>query len=355
MKLYLKPTGLTFGGSCSLSLPLAGGWMRFQALEVTLREGAKEIYHGTFPVTALKTLKQQLPSALDSQIDATLERLTTARKAISFPAGQLSFERPRVMGILNLTPDSFSDGGDYPGPGEATRRASEMFAEGADLIDIGAESTRPGASEVPAGEELKRLSPVLDILKDLSCPVSVDTRKAAVMAAALDCGAAILNDVSALTFDPQALEVAKAAPGIVLMHALGTPETMQDNPVYNNVLLDVYDCLEGRIRACEDAGIERCRLIVDPGIGFGKTTAHNLDLLRGMALFHGLGTPIMVGASRKRFIGELTGETDPKARVSGSIAAALLAAAQGVQVIRCHDVRETAQALAVFSAPGGLN
>jgi len=257
------------------------------------------------------------------------------------------------MGILNLTPDSFSDGGDYLAPGEAAGRAATLFAEGADIVDIGAESTRPGAGGIVPEEEIRRLSPVLDIIKDLSGPVSVDTRKAAIMSAALAKGAALINDVSALTFDKKSMEAAKEAPGIVLMHAKGTPETMQDKPSYDNVLLDVYDYLEERIRAAEETGIGRPRLIADPGIGFGKTTAHNLELFRGLSLFHGLGVPVLIGASRKRFIGELTGEKDPKARLAGSIAAALLAAGQGAQVIRCHDVAETRQALAVFSAQAG--
>jgi dihydropteroate synthase len=353
-KLYLTPSGLTFGREPSLSLPLAGGILNFNSLKVTLRGGNRVFYQGIFPVTSLKALKQQLPASLHAKFDATFKRLTAPRKSLDLPSGgTLSFAEPLVMGVLNLTPDSFSDGGVYMNPGRAAERARVLFGEGADIVDIGGESTRPGAKEVPPEEEIQRLAPVFDIVRDLPGPVSVDTRKAAVMAAALKAGVGLINDISALTFDLGALNAVKSAPGIVLMHALGTPETMQDNPNYDDVLLDVYDYLEERIEACARAGIDRERLIIDPGIGFGKTTRHILDLLKNLSLFHGLGVPVLVGVSRKRFIGELTGVKDPKERLSGSIAAAVLAAGQGAQIIRCHDVAETAQALAVFSAVGG--
>lgn len=353
-KLYLTPSGLTFDRRASLSFPLAGGCLNFGALEVVLRSAKKTIYQATFPIASLNALKKQLPTSLHAKFNATLKRLTAPRKPLDLPGGAvLSFAKPLVMGVLNLTPDSFSDGGLYMNPGLAAERAGALFDEGADIVDIGGESTRPGAKEVPPEEEIRRLAPVFDIIKGLPGPVSVDTRKAAVMAAALEAGAGLINDISALTFDPGALDAVKSAPGIVLMHALGVPETMQDNPGYDDVLLDVYDYLEERIEACARAGIDRERLIVDPGIGFGKTTGHILDLLKNLSLFHGLGAPVLVGVSRKRFIGELTGVKDPKKRLSGSIAAAVLAAGQGAHIIRCHDVAETAQALAVFNAVGG--
>ena len=339
-KLYLKPSGLTFCQDVPLSLPLCGGPLYFNALTVTLRSGQKIVYQGAFPVTSLEALKNQLPKAIYTKFDQTLKRLTAPRNLMGF-----TFDRPLVMGILNLTPDSFSDGGDYQTG--AADRARALFDEGADIVDVGAESTRPGAAEVSEEEELKRLGPVLDIIKDLPGPVSVDTRKASVMTAALKAGVGLINDVSALTFEPSSMAAAKPAGGIVLMHALGTPKTMQDDPEYNDVLLDVYDYLEDRIEACVKAGIPRDHLIIDPGIGFGKTTSHNLDLIRGLALFHGLGVPVLFGASRKRFIGELTGANDPKDRLAGSIAAALLAAGQGAQIIRVHDVHETRQALSI--------
>jgi len=222
-----------------------------------------------------------------------------------------------------------------------------MAAAGADIIDIGAESTRPRATAVDTATESARLEPVLAGLAGITW--SIDTRKAAIMAQALDAGAVLVNDVSALGHDAAALALvaARGCP-VVLMHAQGSPETMQDAPRYDDVLLDVYDWLSARIAACVAAGIDRSRIIVDPGIGFGKGLAHNLALLRGLALFHGLGVPVLLGASRKALIGRLAGEVAPGDRLPGSLALALHAAAQGVQVVRVHDVAETAQALAVW-------
>jgi dihydropteroate synthase len=271
-----------------------------------------------------------------------LERLT----AVRVPVAGLPPARPAVMGILNVTPDSFSDGGRHVGAG-AVAAAQAMAAAGADLVDVGAESTRPGAAEVPLEAELARLQPLLAGLAGLAW--SIDTRKAGVMAAALDAGAALVNDVSALGHDPAALALvaARGCP-VVLMHAQGTPETMQLAPHYEDVLLDVYDWLEARIAACVAAGVARDRIIVDPGIGFGKTLAHNLALLRGLTLFHGLGVPMLLGASRKALISRLAGEVPADARLPGSLALALHGAACGVQMVRVHDVAETVQALTVW-------
>jgi dihydropteroate synthase len=222
-----------------------------------------------------------------------------------------------------------------------------MAAAGADIVDIGAESTRPRATPVNAETEGARLAPVLAGLEGINW--SIDTRKAAIMAQALDAGAVLVNDVSALGHDiaSQALVAARGCP-VVLMHAQGLPETMQEAPRYDNVLLDVYDWLAARIAVCVAAGIDCRRIIVDPGIGFGKGVDHNLALLRGLTLFHGLGVPVLLGASRKALIGRLAGEIAPGDRLPGSLALALHAAAQGVQVVRVHDVAETAQALAVW-------
>jgi dihydropteroate synthase len=270
------------------------------------------------------------------------------------PVAGLALVRPHLMGIVNVTPDSLSDGGQFLGPEAAIEHALRLEAEGADIIDVGAESTRPGSDPVGLDEELRRIMPVLEGLASrLRVPLSVDTRKAEVMRRAAQSGAALINDVSALTHDPGALEVA-AATGlpVVLMHAQGDPRTMQERPHYADVVLDVYDWLGARIDACEGAGIPRSRLIVDPGIGFGKTLAHNLALLGALSIFHGLGCPILLGASRKSFIGELTG-ADVADRLPGSIAAALLGAGQGVQILRVHDVAATRQALAVWEAALG--
>jgi dihydropteroate synthase len=265
---------------------------------------------------------------------------------VGFEAG-----RPLVMGILNVTPDSFSDGGRFFDDGGGDPRA--LVAAGADIVDVGAESTRPGAAAVSLEEELRRLGPVLPLLGGVRW--SIDTRKSAVMAAALDAGAAIVNDVSALSHDAGAAAlVAARGCNVVLMHHQGPPETMQAAPAYDDVLLDVYDWLEARILAAEAAGISRERIIVDVGIGFGKTLAHNLALLGGLALFHGLGVPLLLGASRKRLIsGMMAAEVDVDARLPGSLALALHGAAMGVQILRVHDVAETVQALTVWRAAFG--
>lgn len=274
-------------------------------------------------------------------------------KAPRAPLAGLALDRPRLMGILNVTPDSFSDGGQFADLANAMAQARAMRLEGADLIDIGGESTRPGAAEVPVAEELRRTAPVIAaLLADMpNLPVSVDTRKAAVAQAALQAGAAMVNDVSALEFDAgMAGVVAKARVPLCLMHAQGAPQTMQADPRYDDVLLDVYDELAARIAVAETAGIPRARIVIDPGIGFGKTTVHNLALIRGISLFHGLGCAILIGASRKRFIGTIGGADAPSARMPGSVAVALAAVAQGVQFLRVHDVGETRQALALWQA-----
>jgi dihydropteroate synthase len=250
------------------------------------------------------------------------------------------------MGIVNLTPDSFSDAR----PADPVAAARAMIAAGAAVVDLGGESTRPGASEVPLAEERARVMPVLAALAGV--PVSIDTRKAAVMAAALDAGAVLVNDVSALTYDPaaMALVAARRCP-VVLMHAQGTPATMQAAPTYDDVVADVFDWLEDRIAACVAAGIARARIIADPGIGFGKTAAHNAALLRGIATFHGLGVPLLLGASRKALIPRLTGDDSPVGqRLGGSIALALHGVARGVQIVRVHDVPETVQAVRLWQA-----
>lgn len=267
----------------------------------------------------------------------------------------LAMDRPRIMGILNVTPDSFSDGGKFTAPEAALAQARAM-AEGADILDIGGESTRPGAAVVAQGEETARTAPVIAALRSggLGLPISIDTRKAPVASAALDAGADIINDVAALTYDLSlgALAAARNTP-VILMHHQGTPQTMQADPQYDDVLLDVYDWLAERVAAAVAFGIPRDRIAVDPGIGFGKTVAHNLALLKGLSLFHGLGQPILLGVSRKRFIGSIGGADDPQARMPGSIALALAGVAQGVQMIRVHDVAETRQALRLWQAVNG--
>ncbi|WP_421906978.1 dihydropteroate synthase [Mameliella sp.] len=275
-------------------------------------------------------------------------RLSAPRAAI---AGMV-LDSPRIMGILNVTPDSFSDGGNHQTAAKAVQRARRMVSSGAHIIDVGGESTRPGALPVPNEAEIARIEPVITALsRELTTPVSIDTRKSAVAEAAVTAGAALVNDVSGFTYDPMLAHYCRdrGLPACV-MHARGDPETMQQDPRYDDVLLDVYDFLAAQVAMLEELGIPRARIIVDPGIGFGKTIDHNLTLLRDVALFHGLGCPVLVGASRKGFIGKISGVQTSAERVSGSVAVAQAAAAQGVQIVRVHDVSATAQALAMWRA-----
>ncbi len=278
----------------------------------------------------------------------TFDRLVEARPDY---AG-LAMDRPRIMGIVNVTPDSFSDGGSFANVQAAIDHGLRLVEDGADILDIGGESTRPGSDAVALDEELRRVLPVLEGLRARTdARISVDTRKAEVMRRAASSGADILNDVSALTHDPASLAaVAESRLPVMLMHAQGDPKTMNDNPQYRDVVLDVFDFLAERIAACEDAGIGREKIVADPGIGFGKHLHHNVAVLQAMSLYHGLGVPILLGASRKKLIGQLCNVEDPKQRVPGSIAAALTAVAQGVQIIRVHDVAETVQAVRVWQA-----
>jgi dihydropteroate synthase len=316
------------------ALPLAGGPLWFSEVVAHGRDRPPE-----------RRCAADLPEGVAA-------RLSAPRRALC----GLSLDRPRIMAILNVTPDSFSDGGLHERLPDALARARAMIAEGADLIDIGGESTRPGADPVSEAAEIARVVPVIAGLREegITTPISIDTRNAAVAVAAFAAGADLLNDISALTHDPAMLPlVAASGWPACLMHAQGDPKTMQDAPAYDDVLLDVADYLAARIDAAEAAGLPRDRLVVDPGIGFGKTVAHNLALLRGLALFHDLGCPILLGASRKRFIGTLGGAPEPRDRVPGSIAVALEALRRGAQVVRVHDVKETRQAIALWQALNG--
>jgi dihydropteroate synthase len=310
---------------------LAGGWCWFDRVELLTRGAAPRV----LPAGAL-------PAELR-------DRLTAPRP----PLAGLALDRAQLMGIVNVTPDSFSDGGAFLDPAAALVQATRLAAAGAAILDIGGESTRPGAADVPAADEVARTAPVVGALRAAlpGAVLSIDTRKAAVARAALDAGAAIVNDVSGLTHDAAlAPLVAAAGVPVVLMHSRGSPRTMQDDLRYDDVLLDVYDHLAARLAAARAAGIAWGRLVIDPGIGFGKTMAHNLALIRRLSLFHTLGVPVMLGASRKRFLGTLSGEEAAGRRVAGSVAAALAGLAQGAQVLRVHDVDETRQAAAVWTA-----
>lgn len=261
--------------------------------------------------------------------------------------------KPILMGVVNVTPDSFSDGGVFLDVGKAVAHAQKLEAEGADILDIGGESTRPGAMPVSAKEEQKRILPVIEGIRKagVKARISVDTRNADTMQKAIDIGADIINDISALTYDVKSLDVvSKARIDVVLMHMQGTPETMQDKPTYKDVVEEVYDFLVVRREACLAAGIEREKIICDPGIGFGKMLEDNLMLLDNLDKFHHLQCPILLGASRKSFIEKICPDTPADQRLAGSLAAAIRGLEQKVQIFRVHDVKETKQAFDVFQA-----
>jgi len=325
---------------------LAGGLLWFAAVEITVSDGAQRVPAELVPVEAIGDRLNRLPE----EARRAWINLTAPRPPLTLGTRMVRLDQPQIAGIVNATPDSFSDGGAFADAEAAADAGHAMAAAGAALIDVGGESTRPGATTIWEGDELKRVLPVIERLARSGTAVCVDTRKAAVMEGALAAGAAMVNDVSALTWDERAAEVvARAGCPIVLMHHQGTPETMQRAPHYDRpVPFEVYDWLEARIAAAVAAGIDRARIVVDPGIGFGKTVQHNLDLLNGLALLHGLGCPLMLGASRKRMIGALSGEAPAEGRLAGSIALALKGAEQGVQLLRVHDVPETVQALRVW-------
>lgn len=301
------------------------------------------------------TQVERITRAGQSDVLCALEVPKAWRDTVSTlraPIDGLDFSQPVIMGILNVTPDSFSDGGSHNAPADALHAASQMVESGAHLIDIGGESTRPGAVEVPVDVEISRTVPVIEAIRTrMKTPISVDTRKSAVALATLNAGANIVNDVSGFKFDPKlsALCAERSTP-VCIMHSVGLPENMQDAPAYENVLLDVYDFLEAQINVALAAGLKRSQIIVDPGLGFGKTQEHNLAIIRGLSLFHGLGCPVLLGASRKGFVGAIGQAPIAKDRAPGSIAVALAAVIQAVQILRVHDVAETRQALALFQA-----
>jgi dihydropteroate synthase len=318
----LRPTG---------ALPLAGGPLWFDRVAQHRRGAAPRLIPAS-----------DLPQPV-------LDRLTAPRA----PICGLALDSPRIMAVVNVTPDSFSDGGLHHRHADAVIAAHTLVDAGADILDIGGESTRPGSDPVPEAEERARVLPVIAALRaaGVTAPISIDTRKAAVALAALEAGADMWNDVSALGYDPASpATAAQIGVPVCLMHARGDPKTMQDAPHYDDVLLDVFDFLAGRVAIAEAAGVPRGRLLVDPGIGFGKTVGHNLALVRGLAILHALGCTILFGASRKRFIGSVADVPIAADRVPGSTIVALEALRQGAQVIRVHDVAETRQALSLWEA-----
>ncbi|HYD36526.1 MAG TPA: dihydropteroate synthase [Allosphingosinicella sp.] len=348
LRHYLRPTAFVdapFGHDGKVAR-LAGGMLWFAAVERVTLDGDRRVESELVPVERIEAAA----AVLGAEAERAWCNLTAPRPPLKLRERIVRLDQPQVVAILNVTPDSFSDGGRFEEAGAAARAGFDMAEAGAAIVDVGGESTRPGAKPVWEGDEIDRLLPAVAALAAGGTAVSIDTRKSAVMEAALGAGAAMVNDVSALTFDGRSAEaVARAGCPVVLMHHQGTPETMQVSPAYAKpVLFAVYDWLEARIAAAEAAGIERSGIVLDPGLGFGKTVQHNLDLMNGLALLHGLGCPLMVGASRKRMIGALSAEEAEDRRLPGSLALALKAADQGAQLLRVHDVPETVQALRVW-------
>ena len=321
---------------------LAGGLGWFASVELMRVEDNCRVSSELVPVAGLE-------DRFDDDMARQWAALISARAPLQLGERTIRLDQPQVMAIVNVTPDSFSDGGQFADSSAAAEAGADMAAEGAAIVDVGGESTRPGAKPVWEGDEIERVVPVIRQLAAGGAAVSVDTRKADVMTAALGGGARMVNDVSALTWDDRSAGViAAAGVPVVLMHHRGKPETMQDDPRYDDVLAEVYAWLDERIIAAEAAGIVRERILIDPGFGFGKNVAHNLELMNGLALFHSLGCPLVVGASRKRTIGALSGEAPTGRRLGGSLAFALKAAEQGAQLLRVHDVPETMQALRIW-------
>ena len=343
MRTLIRPTAFVdspFGHDGKVAR-LAGGMNWFAAVELLSVEDGRRTSSELIAVDGIE-------ARFDDDMAAQWKAITSPRVQLQLGERTINLDQPQVMGIVNATPDSFSDGGRFADAGAAAEAGADMAADGAAIIDVGGESTRPGAQPVWEGDEIERIAPVIRQLAAGGTAVSVDTRKADVMVAAIEAGARMVNDVSALSYDLRSAEtVAAAGVPIVLMHHQGKPETMQNDPHYEDVIVEVYDWLEERIAEAQEE-IARDKILLDVGFGFGKTVAHNLELMNHLALFHSLGCPLVIGASRKRTIGALSGEAPADRRLGGSIAFALKAVEQGVQVVRTHDVFETVQALRVW-------
>jgi dihydropteroate synthase len=348
-KLYLLPLGIVWGEAAAAAVlagaawPIGDGVRAFSALAVLWRDGGTHwVATGSFGDVV--EWAEAEGDDVARPVSALIHTIGRRRK----PWAGLALDRPLVMGIVNATPDSFSDGGDNFDPAVAVASGLAMVAAGATIVDVGGESTRPGADAVAVDQELARVLPVVRALAERGVCVSIDTRRPQVMEQAVAAGARIINDVAGLR-EPGALAAAAASGAAVcLMHMRGEPRNMQDAPHYDCAPLDVYDFLAERVAAAEAAGIARDRIAVDPGIGFGKNVDHNAQILGALALYHGLGCPILLGASRKRFIAALSADEAPKQRLPGSLAAALAGCEAGMHILRVHDVAETVQALRVW-------
>lgn len=350
-RLYLRPIWFAESpvGLDGQSARMGGGLIWFQGYEVTARSGTN-IQRDRVAVAAFDEWCGYLTEPLVQRVRRLVSNISAIRPPLALGERMIRFEVPQVMGILNITPDSFSDGGRYLNdPQVAADAGFAMSMAGAGIVDVGGESTRPNATKVAEIDEIKRVVPAIEKLAAAGVLVSIDTRKAGVMEAALNAGAVLINDISGLTHDPRSLEVAaRAACPVVLMHSSSSGDDPHNFTEYQDVVTDIYDWIEKRVAACEAAGIARANIMVDPGIGFGKSLADNLAIMNRLALYQGLGLPVVLGASRKRLIGALSNEATADARLGGSLALATRGVEAGVQMLRVHDVPETVQLVQVW-------
>ena len=327
-KLVNKKKTIPFNGIKEIS---------FDQIEIITRNSKKKVFINQI---------RHLPKLIKKKINFDLKKIKTKKKNFS----SLNFKKiPNVMGVLNLTPDSFSDGGKFNSKNKGINHAINLLNSGASLIDIGGESTRPGSKVIKENLEWQRIHKTLKSLLKKKIPISLDTRKSKIMRRGVNLGVKLINDVSGLDFDYETLNVLKKYKvPFVIQHSQGNPENMQKNPRYKNELLDIYDFFEKKINLLRSRGIKHDKIILDPGIGFGKNLKHNMSLIRNISIFHSLGFPILVGNSRKRFIKELSGKNDSKLRYGGTIASSIYLMTQGVQILRVHDVNEIIQGFKIF-------
>jgi dihydropteroate synthase len=340
---YTRACNFTYGKlsiklvSKKKNLPLNGNKeLSFSQIEIITRDSKK--------IIDLKDIKK-LTKSLREKINKDLKIIVKKKKNFS----ELNFKKiPNVMGILNLTPDSFSDGGKFNNKKTGIKHAINLFKFGADIVDVGGESTRPGSKTISEKEEWNRIEKIIrEVSKKI--PLSLDTRKADIMNKGAKIGIKLINDVSGLSYDPKTVDVLKKNKSpFIIQHSQGNPKNMQNNPKYKNELLDIYDFFEKKIKFLRSKGIKHNNIMVDPGIGFGKNLKHNMNLIRSVSIFHTLGFPILLGLSRKRFIKDLSGKNDTKERIGGTIASSLYSMMQGVQILRIHDVNELIQSIKIF-------
>ncbi|GGC22097.1 dihydropteroate synthase [Novosphingobium marinum] len=351
-RVYIRPIALADSPQSEEgeAVRLGGAMVWASRFALIVREGGKVVSRKRLGVAEIAKAIGALPDLLAAEAEAQWAAFRQVHAPLDCGERKIRLDQPQVLGILNVTPDSFSDGGEFlDDPDVANAHAASMLEAGAAIIDVGGESTRPGAAAVWEGDELKRVIPAIERLSAMGAAISVDTRRPAVMEAALAAGAHIVNDVSALRHDPRSIELAaRADVPVVLMHAPGEGQDLHAGADYEDVVLDVFDWLRDRRDAAIAAGIARDKIILDPGIGFGKSLADNLALVNALAMFHALGQPLLIGASRKRMIGALSNEAPAHKRLGGSLTLAVSAMEAGVQLLRVHDVAETVQAIHVW-------